>query len=152
MFKNALPFVALALFIGLAVLVTRRTQAAQKRSRCTVGQVTGWTQTLKNGRDITYRCTIRGQRHTGSDHELPGMNTTVGFRYVVAFDSVDPARHWAYYDLPVPDSVGPPPPNGWAKAAFGRRSATWQRTDSARQARLGAQQDSLQLHWQQANK
>ena len=91
-----------------------------------MGYVTGWTQTLKNGRSIDYRCSIDGVTYSGSVHEEPGMNTAVGTRYVVAFDSLDPRNHWPYYDSPVPDSAALPPASGWSPHFFARAQARWQ--------------------------
>lgn len=94
------------------------TRVMHQRGKYTVGYVTGWTQTLKSGRSIDYACTINGVPYRSSVHEEPGMNAAKGTRYVVEYDSVEPQMNWAYYQMPVPSGIGPPPAGGWNKKAY----------------------------------
>ena len=46
------------------------------------------------------------------------MNTDEGARFVVKYDSIDPALSVGYFNVTIPDSIHQPPANGWRKPPF----------------------------------
>lgn len=90
----------------------------QQRGKYTVGFVTGWSQTLKSGRSITYRCTVDGVVYNSSNLEKKGMNSEVGMRYLVEYDSLNPSVNYAYFGHPLAPNFGNPPAAGWSKKRF----------------------------------
>lgn len=111
-------YLGLACFIALLSWSVYQSHSLHQRGKYTIGYVTGWTQTLKSGRSITYRCTIRGLTYEGRSLEVKGMNTKPGARYIVVFDSLDPSVNEAYYENPIPVALTAAPPNGWTPEAF----------------------------------
>ena len=130
--------------VGVYLWSTHVVRVMHARGKYTVGYVTGWTQTLKSGRSIDYTCTIDGVVYHSSVHEEPGMNAENGTRYVVEYDSVEPKTNWAYYKMPVPPGIGPPPAGGWNKKTY----QALLRADSLRHAPSVRQQDSFSVEQQ----
>lgn len=111
-------YVGCAGFLALYIWSIHRGNVMVERGKHTVGYVTGWTQTAKSGRSIDYRCVIGGVTYKSSALERQGMNSTVGTRYLVEYDSLDPSVNNAYYDHPLLNGVDRVPFNGWTKKFF----------------------------------
>lgn len=123
-------YVGLVCFVALLSWSAYQRYSLHQRGKYTIGYVTGWTQTLKSGRSITYRCTIRGLPYEGRSLEVKGMNAKPGARYVIVFDSLNPSSNEAYYENSIPATITVAPPNGWTPKEFN----TMVSADSARTA------------------
>lgn len=99
-------------------LVFHKNKVMHQRGKYTIGYVTGWRQTLKSGRSIDYQCAVNGITYSSSVLEEKGMNSTVGTRYLVEYDSTAPELNYIYYHRPLSIRLGNAPLNGWNKASF----------------------------------
>lgn len=118
-FKSNFVYLGCIVFAALYYwFVIHKGDVMQQRGKYTVGFVTGWTQTLKSGRSITYRCTVDGVTYNSSNLEKKGMNSEVGMRYLVEYDSLNPSLNYAYFGHPLAPNFGNPPVAGWTKERF----------------------------------
>lgn len=105
-------------FIGLGCYIYFvRGGKLRKHHRYTIGNVYKTHWSVKSGKFADYCFTVGGVEYEGGEKALPDMRLAGG-RYVVKFHPPDPGIHVIYYRAPVPDSVGPAPPEGWAAPPF----------------------------------
>jgi hypothetical protein len=91
----------------------RAKQIMHTRPRYTIGYLTGSTYRPKSGRSYSYRYQVKGQEYEATDIQETGMNTARGARFVVEYDSLDPAVSTGHFTATVPDSLPHSPPAGW---------------------------------------
>ena len=118
-FKSNFVYIGSIAFAALYYwFVIHTGDVMQQRGKYTVGFITGWTQTLKSGRSITYRCIVNGIPYTSSNLEKKGMNSKIEMCYLVEYDSLNPSLNYAYFGHPLSPDFGPPPVTGWTKKRF----------------------------------
>lgn len=117
--KHYFPYMyAAGLALAYYWFFVRRTNTMWERGKYTVGYVTGRVAGGKSVSAVTYQCIIDGVTYNGNSNEERGMNEALGTRYPVVYDSLEPSSNTAYFDYPLPASIGNPPVNGWSKKAF----------------------------------
>lgn len=83
------------------------------RGKFTIGLLGTSHYIPKSGRSFNYQFTVNEIVYGGSGLVRPGMDESVGTRYLVKFDSIDPTISTAYFIVPIPASIRQAPSKGW---------------------------------------
>ena len=89
-----------------------------QRAKYTVGYITGWHFSAKNGKYFEFRFSVADSIYEGASLSDKGMATANGSRFVVKYDSLNPETNVGYFNLAIPDSIRQPPRRGWLLPPF----------------------------------
>lgn len=105
--------IALFAFAATFCYYIYRTRVGLIQGKYTIGYLTGSSLTVGSGWTLEYDFTVNGVVYKGSRWEEDNMNTNIGARYLVRYDSTAPKWHQIDYEAPVPDSIRQAPRTGW---------------------------------------
>lgn len=105
--------VILFAFVAISGFYIYRTRVGLIQGKYTIGYLTGSSLTVSSGWTLEYDFMVNEVVYKGSRWEDDNMNTKIGARYLVRYDSTAPKWHQIYYEDPIPDSIRRVPANGW---------------------------------------
>jgi len=104
-----------ALIIGYLIWHKINVKYLLREGRYTVGTIVDVRPTARVGYSVSFRFKVQGKTYefvTGLYEYKRGL---IGQRYYVAFSPKNPKNCIFLWDKKVPEKIGDPPPEGWAK-------------------------------------
>lgn len=111
-YRRIAPWLVIALFIGVLVYLSARYEAhMNKYARYTIGVTTETFYKGDGKKMVKYNFSVNNKSYSGA--ELYKDCVVPGGRYYVKFSKKKTSYNELLLDMPVPNSVEDPPPEGW---------------------------------------
>lgn len=96
----------------------RQDQQLRERAKFTIGSLDGAHYTAKSGRFFDFHFTVNGTWYGGSSGRQAHMQEAPGTRYLVVYDSLNPAHNVGHFNVPIPANISAVPADGWRVPPF----------------------------------